>query len=102
MEIRNFDSSIESFIGSLEKRTIAKVLHTINLLEEFGRKLGMPHSKRVQDNLFELRVRGAQEIRIFYCFYKSYVVLLHGFIKKSQRIPKKEIRVAIARLRSLD
>lgn len=102
MEIRNLDDSIEKFIKSLEKRTIAKVLHTIDLLEEFGQRLGMPHSKRVKDNLFELRVRGIQEVRIFYSFHKSYAVLLHGFIKKSQKTPKKEILTALTRLRALD
>ncbi|MEK7203627.1 MAG: type II toxin-antitoxin system RelE/ParE family toxin [Patescibacteria group bacterium] len=102
MEVRNFDSSIEKFIKSLEKQTIAKVLRTIDLLEEFGPKLGMPHTRRVKDNLFELRVRGKQEVRIFYTFHKSYIVLLHGFIKKSQKIPKKEIRIASAKLKALD
>lgn len=102
MEIQNFNDSIEKFIKSLEKRTIAKVLHTIGLLEEFGQRLGMPHSKRVEDNIFELRVRGIQEVRIFYSFHKSYAVLLHGFIKKSRKILKKEIRKALARLRALD
>ena len=102
MEIRNFNDSIEKFIKSLEKQTIAKVIHTIDLLEEFGHRLGLPHSKKVRGELFELRVRGVQEIRILYTFHKSYIVLLHGFIKKSQKIPKKEINKALARLRVLD
>ena len=102
MEIRNFDSSIEEFIQSLEKQTIAKVLHTIDLLEEFGHQLGAPHSKKVRGKIFELRVRGVQEIRILYTFHKSYIVFLHGFIKKSQKTPKKEINTAFAKLRTLD
>ena len=43
MEIRIFDISLEKFIRSLQKPTIAKVLRTIDLLEEFGQKLGPPH-----------------------------------------------------------
>ena len=102
MEIRNFDDSIEEFIESLEESTIAKALHTIDLLEEFGSQLGMPHSKKVVQRLFELRVRGEQEIRILYVFHKSSIVLLHGFMKKSQKIPKKEIKIALQRLKALD
>ena len=102
MEIKILDSSLEEFIESLQKPTIAKVLRTIDLLEEFGSKLGMPHTKKISARLFELRIRGAQEIRIFYTFHKSQIYLLHGFIKKSDRIPKKEIRTALQKLKNLD
>jgi len=102
MEIKILDGSLEEFIESLQKSTIAKVLRTIDLLEEFGPKLGMPHSKKISVYLFELRIRGAQEIRIFYTFHKSQIYLLHGFIKKLERTPKKEICVALQKLKKLD
>ena len=102
MEIRFIDSALEKFIGSLEAETVAKVLRTIGLLEMFGNRLGAPHSKWVATRLFELRVRGKQEIRVFYTFHKDEAVLLHGFVKKSQRTPRKEIWVAVQKLKSLD
>ncbi|MCD6232963.1 type II toxin-antitoxin system RelE/ParE family toxin [bacterium] len=102
MEIKILDSSLERFIESLQKITIAKVLRTIDLLEEFGSNLGMPHTKKITARLFELRIQGAQEIRIFYTFHKSEVYLLHGFIKKSKRTPKREIRTALQKLKRLD
>ncbi len=102
MEIRILDSSLEKFIGSLEKSTIAKVLHTVDLLGRFGKDLGLPHSKKMSARLFELRIRGAQEVRIFYTFHKSQIFLLYGFIKKSQKTPQKEIRTALQKLRRLD
>ncbi len=102
MEIRIIDSSLEKFIVSLEKSSIAKVLHSINLLEKFGNKLYFPHTKKICSNLFELRIHGKQEIRIFYTFYKYKIFLLYGFRKKSQKIPKKEIRIAIQKLKSID
>ncbi|MHA1658559.1 MAG: type II toxin-antitoxin system RelE/ParE family toxin [Promethearchaeota archaeon] len=52
--------------------------------------------------LFELRIRGKQEVRIFYTFHKSQIILFHGFVKKSQKIPKKEIRVAFQKLKQLE
>lgn len=102
MEIHIFDSSLERFIKSLQKPTIAKLLRTIDLLEKFGQKLGPPHTKKISARLFELRIPGKQEVRILYSFHKSQIFLLHGFVKKSQKIPQKEIRVAIQKLKKLD
>lgn len=101
MEIRFFDIQLEKFIYSLDDLTIAKVLRIIDLLEIFGHKLTFPHSKKISGELFELRIRGKQEIRIFYIFYKNEAILLHGFIKKSERIPKNEILVATRKMKRL-
>lgn len=98
MKIEIFNDSVEKFIQSLEKNTIAKVIHTTELLEKFGNTLGMPHSKMVSRGIFELRISGSQNIRIFYAFSKNKAILLHGFIKKTSKIPVKEIDLAIKRL----
>ena len=102
MEIRIFDDSLERFIKSLQKPTIAKVLRIIDLLEKFGKKLGPPHTKKISARLFELRISGKQEVRIFYSFHKSQIFLLHGFVKKSQKISQKEINSALQKLKLLD
>ncbi len=102
MEIRIFDDSLERFIKSLQKPTIAKVLRIIDLLEKFGEKLGPPHTKKISARLFELRISGKQEVRIFYSFHKSQIFLLHGFVKKSQKIPRREINGAFKKLKLLD
>jgi len=102
MEINIIDASLDKFIKSLEKPTIAKVLRIIDLLERFSYNLGSPHSKKVRARLYELRIRGTQEVRLFYCFHKSRIFLLHGFIKKSQRIPGREINLALEKTRRLD
>ena len=102
MKIRFFDSKIEDYIVSLEKSMIAKVLRTLDLLEKFGNNLGMPHSKKVGTELFELRIRGKQEIRIIYCFHKNAVVLLHAFVKKTQKLPKNHIEIARRRFNSIE
>lgn len=102
MKIDIFNDAIEKFIQSLEKNTIAKVIHTIELLEKFGNKLELPHSKMVSGGIFELRIGGSQNVRIFYAFSGNKAVLLHGFIKKTPKIPNKEIGLAIKRLNSLE
>lgn len=101
MQISFFDNTIEKFIKNLEPKIQARVLRTLELLEKFGRQLKMPHSKKVFQNIFELRTHGKQEIRLFYLFQKEKIVVLHGFIKKSQKIPKKEIEKTLAKAGSL-
>jgi len=100
--MRFSDSSLDRFIESLEKPIIARVLRTIDLLERFGSDLGPPHAKKISANLFELRVSGKQKVRIFYTFRRSEAILLHGFIKKSQRIPKRELETAKKKIKTLD
>ena len=102
MEALIFDNKLERFIESLEKITIAKVLRTIDLLEKFGHQLEMPHSKIIGTGMLELRIRGMQEVRIFYTFHNGAAVLLHGYIKKTDRIPVKELAVANRKKSELD
>jgi len=101
MEIEIFDTSLEQFIESLEKPTIAKVLRTIDLLKLFGSQLGMPHTKKISNELFELRIGGKQKVRFFYAFYENKIVLLHGFVKKSTKIPQREINHALTKFKFL-
>lgn len=101
MKVRSFDRAVEDFIESLEFPTIAKVLRVIELLGIHGHTLRMPHSKSMGGRLYELRVRGAQEVRIFYAFHEDAAVLLHGFVKKSQKIPQREITRAQEKFRVL-
>ena len=89
---------VEKFIQSLQMEARTKTVRTIGLLETFGYTLTLPHSKKVAKNLFELRAKGQQEIRIFYTFYDNAAHLLHGYVKKQQKIPKKELEQALRKL----
>lgn len=102
MEIRFLNQNVEGFIVRQEKTVIAKTLRTLDLLEKFGNKLSMPHSKKIDTNPYELRIRGKKELRILYCFYKNTIVLLQAFVKKTEKIPKREIRLAKKRLNSIE
>lgn len=102
MNVVFFDDSVEEFLLTLQPATRAKAIRTIELLERFGQTLGMPHSKKLDRELFELRVRGQQEVRIVYVFNKHAVTLVHGFIKKSDKIPLRELRLARDKLRAVD
>ncbi|MBN1778658.1 MAG: type II toxin-antitoxin system RelE/ParE family toxin [Candidatus Buchananbacteria bacterium] len=92
---------VEKFISSLENSTIAKVLRVVDLLEKFGNQLALPHSKKIGVSLFELRIKGRQEIRIFYTFKNGSAIIFYGFIKKSQATPRREIKLAKRKLKDL-
>jgi len=90
------DFPVEDFIGSLTAKEQAKVSRSIDLLEEFGLALGMPHVKKIGVGMWELRVIfGGQIFRLlFTTLDKGRIVLLHGFVKKSDKIPLRELEVA--------
>ena len=100
MEIVLLDQ-VEAFIEKLTDKEVAKAIRTIELLEKFGNELGMPHSKHLDDGLLELRIRGKREVRIFYTFRHHTAILLHAFIKKTQKTPSKELHKAKAALQHL-
>lgn len=102
MEICFFDEKVREFLKSLEKNTDSKIIRTLDLLEMFGSELRMPHSKKIIDGLFELRIKGTQEVRVLYMFQKKSIMLLHAFIKKTQKIPSKELQYALRKMRTID
>lgn len=67
---------------------------------EFGPNLGMPHTKSMSRGLIELRVKGKEGIdRVFYCTKaERRILMLHGFVKKTQKTPVKELNKAKLRL----
>lgn len=95
------EKPVEEFLKSLNDQTIAKATHLIELLEKHGPFLGPPHSKKITSSLYELRIRGRQEIRIFYAFIKNGICLVHAFKKQTQKTPAKEIETAIKRFEML-
>lgn len=68
-----------------------------------GPNLGEPHTKAMGQGLFELRLKGAEGIaRVFYCtLIGRRIVMLHSFVKKSQRTPSHELAVAMTRLKEV-
>ena len=94
------DQPVEKFILSLDIKAQDKITRTFDHLEEFGQNLGSPHMKKLTGtNLWELRILGGDSIRIFYVTVTGKTfLLLHGFKKKTQKTPQREIRIAEKRL----
>ena len=93
--------SLHDFIYSLEKPTVSKFTRLSDLLEKYDKKLGMPYSKQIKFNLYELRIRGKKELRVFYCFYQDKIIFVHAIIKKSKKTPIQDIKTALIRINQL-
>ena len=92
---------VEYFINTLEEKAQDKIVRTLELLEEFGITIGLPHVKKlIGTPLWELRILGSDNLRIFYIAKGQHsFLLLHAFKKKTQKTERKEIKVALERLR---
>jgi len=68
-----------------------------------GPNLGEPHTEGLGDGLFELRIKGAEGIaKVFFCtLVERRIVMLHSFIKKTQRTPLRELKLARSRLKEI-
>ena len=94
------DKPVEDFINSQEEQVQVKIVRASEYLQEFGTRSGNPHVKKLTGTeLWELRIIGADNIRIFYVAIQHHQFLfLHAFKKKTQKTEKKEIRLALRRL----
>jgi phage-related protein len=87
------------FINELPVMEQAKIRNALRLLQEFGTSLGMPHARRVQGKLWELRPGG---IRLFYFAYvERQFVILHGYRKQGMKASEREIAIALRRMEEL-
>ncbi|HEY7298864.1 MAG TPA: type II toxin-antitoxin system RelE/ParE family toxin [Xanthobacteraceae bacterium] len=70
---------------------------------EFAWPVGMPLCRALGKGLWEVRSELTQNriARVFFCIHDGRLVLLHGFIKKTQRTPAADLELAIARRREL-
>ena len=96
-ETSNGKRPFQDFLDNLSDKDAAKLLRTLQLIEEFGFE-GVPESytSPLGDGLFEIRVRFSSNIQrcIYFHYLKQVYVITHGFTKKSQKTPQREIEIA--------
>ena len=82
----------KEFILSKPAKMRAKILRNLSLLEQMGSTLREPYSAYIGDGLFEIRAQIGNDItRMMYFFAGNKAILTHGFTKKTQVTPQKEI-----------
>ena len=81
-----------------ERKATGEEIRTVR----FGWPLGMPLVRKLDVDLWEVRVRLKDRIaRVLFTIDASEAILLHGFIKKSQKIPAEELATAVQRKKQL-
>lgn len=95
-----YNRNLEQEILNLPDGLLAKYFHLTDLMIEFGSNLGLPHTKAIDKGLFELRIKSKEGIaRVFFCTkIGKKIIILHSYIKKSQKTPKRELKLAISRM----
>ncbi len=85
-------------IDSKDRSKIGADLKTV----EYGFPIGMPVCKKLDSNLYEVRTNLKDKIaRVLFCIGDGKMILLHGFIKKTQKTPAKDLDLARDRFKKL-
>jgi len=92
-----YTEEAEAFADGLPRISKAKLVAITDLLETQGR-LNKPHGEKVegQENLYAITIHTQDNPRVFYAYDDGTVIwLLHGYNKKSQKIPQRELNKAL-------
>jgi len=96
---------VKEWLYSLDKED-RKIIGIDIQTVEFGFPIGMPLVRKVdtKHKLWEVRSTLASNkiARVIFTIYKDCMILLHGFIKKEQKLPDKEKNIATERRKKLD
>jgi len=84
-------------LSAKDRKIIGEDIKTV----ELGWPVGMPVAKPLGDKLFEVRsvLQNGDKARIIFTIYKNLMILLHGFIKKTQKTRKRDLELAKTRMR---
>ncbi len=102
-QISFYNAALEEEILRLPKGFVARFLRYAERMEIYGPDLGMPHTRAMGEGLFELRLKAVEGIsRVFYCtLVGRRIVMLHQFIKKSEKTPRRELEIARRRVKEV-
>lgn len=94
---------ILDFIRTFLENERTKIHNDLDQLKQYGLQLlQTPLVKKIYQNppLYELRIKTIHEIRLLFYFYKQNTfIILHGFKKKSNKLPRKEIKIILNRVK---
>ncbi|PIP15303.1 hypothetical protein COW98_01310 [Candidatus Roizmanbacteria bacterium CG22_combo_CG10-13_8_21_14_all_35_9] len=95
---------IEDFIDSFSNKIVDKIRSNIKLLKEYNLSLlATSKIKKINKNLYELRIKTSVQIRLLFVFVTPNIFLIvHGFVKKTNKTQAKEIDLALRRIKEFD
>ncbi|WP_348755323.1 type II toxin-antitoxin system RelE/ParE family toxin [uncultured Aquincola sp.] len=101
--IEYYSETVAEEILALPDTLAARYVVLTRRIMAVGPNLGPPHTDAFGEGLFELRLKGQEGIaRVFFCaLVGRRVMMLHSFIKKTQKTPQREIEVARKRMKEV-
>lgn len=101
--ITYYSDSVQEEILAMPAGFLGRYLRYSDRMEIYGPDLGMPHTRAMGEGLFELRLKAAEGIaRVFFCTLTGRkIVILHQFMKKSDKTPRRELAIAIRRMKEV-
>ncbi len=101
--IVSYNSEVQEDIMSLPIALQARYVGLTERMIEYGPNLGLPHTDAMGGGLFELRLKGAEGIArvLFFTLVEREIAMLHSYIKKSQKTPDKELKIAKLRMKEM-
>lgn len=86
-------------LSSNDKRVIGRDISTV----QFGWPIGLPVCRALGGGLWEVRssLPSKREARVLFCFHEGEIFALHAFIKKTQKTPQEDLKLAAQRLKEI-
>lgn len=86
------------YLKTLDIKVRTKFYKLLTLLENLGPSLKRPYADLLKNKIYELRIKhGSNQYRTLYFFFeRNYIVITHGFTKKTDQVPEVEIKRAEA------
>ena len=102
-QIVYYSEDLQNVILELPASIQARYVHLTERMLLFGPDLGLPHTRALGKGLFELRMKSKEGIGrvLFGTLPGRRIVMLHGFIKKTEKTPSKDLKTARARLKEV-
>lgn len=101
--IEYYSEVVQNEILALPDSLAARYIVLTRRMTAVGSNLGPPHTDSFGDGLYELRLKGAEGIaRVFFCTLTGRrIMMLHSFVKKTQKTPPREIEIARKRMKEI-
>ena len=99
--IEFLNETVEMEFESLPAVVRAKTIHISNLIREFGLpNIGLPYIRHIQEKIWE--IRALQGRNLYITAAGKRIIILRCFIKKSNKLPRKELKIAMQRAEEIE
>jgi phage-related protein len=102
--VETLNTLVDGEVAALPEDIRARLSRISSFIENVGlERVGEPHVKHVQGRIWEMRLSGRQGIAraLYVTAADCRVVIVRAFVKKTQKTPRREIELALARARSV-